>query len=354
MAFKFFQPNPNRKLTAGEIAARDRSAMIDTDILETKRITQKQSSVVILGAEGAGKATLMKQARLMLSPEERIALKADIWSFVASSTRCALEDLEGPDAGTDTTVDTLDAVIEFWGSESTGMRRGGALKSTPTFLSNPSLQYFISSLERIFDPAYVLTDADILQYTPQKTPLTELNINLVQGLGFIRGPGPVLFTSISPNIGLSRKWLPNLENVDAIIYMVDLSLYDQTIHPEDSAEPVNGLHSALRQFEEVCAKTDRTTFIVLLNKLDLFSSKLEQVPLRDHFPDFEGPDTVAASCAYLVKRFRELLPLPKAWRSISSRVDCVSIVDVNETRGELSDSYPSVLELTRTISQIPW
>ena len=51
----------------------------------------------------------------------------------------------------------------------------------------------------------------------------------------------------------------------------------------------------------------KSSIILFLNKMDLFTAKLAEKPIRDYFPDYSGgTEDVMAAREYFAKKFRRL------------------------------------------------
>jgi len=100
----------------------------------------------------------------------------------------------------------------------------------------------------------------------------------------------------------AKKWIHCFENVRAVIFVIDISAYDRKLYED---EKVNRLEEALNLFEETCnSKYFReTSFILFLNKSDLFKEKIKKVPLTVIFPSYTGENTYEAGTAYLEQEF---------------------------------------------------
>ncbi|KAJ7807713.1 G-protein alpha subunit-domain-containing protein [Mycena leptocephala] len=108
---------------------------------------------------------------------------------------------------------------------------------------------------------------------------------------------------VRPNIGLQRKWIHLISDAKAIIFIVDLTCYDQTIYSADTDEHLNRMRETMRQFESVCnfpGMASRTAFLVM-NKFDLFTEKLVTVPFTECFPEYDGPNEAHAAATYISK-----------------------------------------------------
>lgn len=103
-----------------------------------------------------------------------------------------------------------------------------------------------------------------------------------------------------------KKWIHCFENVTAILFLVAISEYDQSLYEDES---INRMQESLALFDSICNSRwfVRTSIILFLNKIDLFKQKIQNSPIRDYFPDYTGPPgDVQAGCEYFSHRFQAL------------------------------------------------
>lgn len=88
-----------------------------------------------------------------------------------------------------------------------------------------------------------------------------------------------------------KKWIHCFESVQAIVFLVAISEYDQVL-VED--ETINRMEEALTLFDSICNSKwfVNTSIILFLNKIDIFKTKILTVPIENTFPDYEGKDMI--------------------------------------------------------------
>lgn len=105
-----------------------------------------------------------------------------------------------------------------------------------------------------------------------------------------------------------KKWVHYYEDVNIIIFLVDISAYDR-----DSYEG-NTMTETLEIWDSVynSHRFDATSMVLFFNKVDLLGPKLANSPIDKYFPNFKG-DTldVEAVKAYIAARFVDLSKRPK-------------------------------------------
>jgi len=83
-----------------------------------------------------------------------------------------------------------------------------------------------------------------------------------------------------------KKWLHCFDGVNCVIYLAALDEYNMTLH-EDNV--TNRLEESLHLFGEVTSSQwfEGKSFILFLNKSDIFQEKIKRFPLHQHFKDVE-------------------------------------------------------------------
>lgn len=84
-----------------------------------------------------------------------------------------------------------------------------------------------------------------------------------------------------------RKWIHCFDSVTAVMFCVALSEYDQVLR-EDATQ--NRMKESLLLFDEVSNSHwfKNTSFILFLNKTDLFKEKIGRVDLTCCWPNYTG------------------------------------------------------------------
>ncbi|KAG0022551.1 guanine nucleotide-binding protein subunit alpha, partial [Podila clonocystis] len=179
-------------------------------------------------------------------------------------------------AETDMFLEMVPAIKALWadGGIRETYRRGG------NFNLQDSAKYFLDSIDRIAETSYIPTDDDILQARVRTLAVSEHIFNI---------------DGVSYN--------PYFDDVNAIIFMVALSAYDQ---PCEDDERLNRLMECMSLFNSIANHKlfELTSFILFLNKIDIFQRKLESGSmLVDHFPDYSGPNDYPNTTAYIQNLF---------------------------------------------------
>lgn len=153
---------------------------------------------------------------------------------------------------------------------------------------------------RIASPTYVPTESDVLRARSQTIGILETRFSM--------GNMSIHLFDVGGQRSERRKWIHCFEAVTSIIFCVALSEYDQNLL-EDSSQ--NRMAESLVLFESVvnsraCMLTgwfQRTSIILFLNKIDVFTAKIPRVPLSNFFPDYTGGEDVNKAAKYILWRF---------------------------------------------------
>jgi len=102
-----------------------------------------------------------------------------------------------------------------------------------------------------------------------------------------------------------RKWLFFFENVYAVIFVVALNEYDLQLREEPS---VNRMHESLHLFANLLNFNyfENIPIVLLLNKTDLFSEKIQRRPLSACFPEYSGGANYRAALQFIENKFTSM------------------------------------------------
>ncbi|GMH10522.1 hypothetical protein Nepgr_012363 [Nepenthes gracilis] len=169
--------------------------------------------------------------------------------------------------------------------------------------------YFMENLHRIADANYVPTKEDVLYARVRTTGVVEIQFSPV---GENKKSGEVykLF-DVGGQRNERRKWIHLFEGVTAVIFCAAISDYDQMLYED---EKKNRMMEAKELFEWVLKQScfEKTSFLLFLNKFDLFEKKILKVPLNvcDWFKDYQsvstGKQEIEHAYEFVKKKFEEL------------------------------------------------
>lgn len=149
-------------------------------------------------------------------------------------------------------------------------------------------------MDRICSEKYTPTPTDVLRARVRTNGIIETNFRVNDTI--------ITMLDVGGQRSQRRKWIYCFENVKALLYVVALSGYDMTLL-EDSN--VNRLEESLNLFQQIVNNRffKESSFILLLNKLDLFREKILYSGrlLRHYFPDYKGKDNDVDAAALFIQ-----------------------------------------------------
>eukprot|EP00457_Paulinella_chromatophora_P006181 gb/GEZN01006199.1/.p1 GENE.gb/GEZN01006199.1/~~gb/GEZN01006199.1/.p1 ORF type:complete len:391 (-),score=45.30 gb/GEZN01006199.1/:300-1472(-) len=146
------------------------------------------------------------------------------------------------------------------------------------FQLNDSCKFFLDKIHKISARTY-LPDKDDIMHTRIRT------VGIQESAFYIKGCS-YHFVDVGGQRSERRKWMHCFAGVTAMLYVVAMSAFDQTLF-EDSK--VNRIDESLSLFSSLTnSKWFKTTPIILfLNKEDLFRAKIKKTSLQVWRPEFE-------------------------------------------------------------------
>ncbi|XP_019154096.1 PREDICTED: guanine nucleotide-binding protein alpha-1 subunit [Ipomoea nil] len=168
--------------------------------------------------------------------------------------------------------------------------------------------YFMENLHRFSEANYVPTKDDILYARIRTTGVVEIQFSPV---GENKKSGEVyrLF-DVGGQRNERRKWIHLFEGVTAVIFCAAISEYDQTLFEDENK---NRMMESKELFEWILKQPcfEKTSFMLFLNKFDLFEKKVLKVPLnvcewyKDYQPVSSGKQEIEHAYEFVKKKFEE-------------------------------------------------
>lgn len=168
--------------------------------------------------------------------------------------------------------------------------------------------YFMENLQRFSDVHYIPTKEDVLFARIRTTGVVEIQFSPV---GENKKSGEVyrLF-DVGGQRNERRKWIHLFEGVTAVIFCAAISEYDQTLFED---ERKNRMMETKELFEWVLKQPcfEKTSFMLFLNKFDIFEQKVPKVPLNacEWFKDYQsvstGKQEIEHAYEFVKKKFEE-------------------------------------------------
>ncbi|KAH7574465.1 hypothetical protein JRO89_XS03G0299800 [Xanthoceras sorbifolium] len=319
----------NRRYSAADSEENAQTAEIERRIEQETKAEKHIQKLLLLGAGESGKSTIFKQARHTNgSPFVKvIVLYADNADILYDGSK------ELAQNETDSTAYVLSSEHKDIGEKLSEI--GGRLdyprltkelaQEIETLWKDPAIQetcargselqlpdcaqYFMENLHRLSDTNYIPTKEDVLYSRVRTTGVVEIQFSPV---GEHKKSGEVyrLF-DVGGQRNERRKWIHLFEGVTAVIFCAAISEYDQTLFED---EQKNRMMETKELFDWVLKQPcfEKTSFMLFLNKFDIFEKKVLKVPLnvcewfKDYQPGSTGKQEIEHAYEYVKKKFEEL------------------------------------------------
>ncbi|KAL9604006.1 MAG: hypothetical protein Q9219_000768 [cf. Caloplaca sp. 3 TL-2023] len=293
---------------------------IDRLIRRDKKLQSRQVKILLLGAGESGKSTILKQMRIIYSEgfhlDERKEVRQVIFSNMIVAFKIIAEEMReigmdyenqesheaerviaaAEDIGADDSFppQCLPAMKTLWRDPSVQ----ATIKRGNEYALHDNIQYYYSSIDRLFAKDYLPDDQDVLRSRLRTTGITETLFEL--------GQLKYHMFDVGGQRSERKKWVHCFEGVHCLMFVAALSGYDQCLVEDKTA---NQMQEALLLFESIMSLTwfKKSSIILFLNKIDLFKAKLAEKPIKDYFPDYAGAnDDYNAASQYFANKFRAL------------------------------------------------
>jgi len=180
-----------------------------------------------------------------------------------------------------------------------------------------SAKYWFQHIDRIFSDDYIPTFKDILFSRYQTTGIVDLCFD-INGYKF-------KLSDMGGARSERKKWVSFIHNSKAIIFVMDLSEYDQTLY-EDST--TNRLFESIKVFRAIMSNDalQHLAMILIFNKEDLFMEKIKRIDLKNYFPEYRGePGNKEQAFEFIKNQFLSSNPNPN--RKIYTQVTIATDTD---------------------------
>jgi guanine nucleotide-binding protein subunit alpha len=155
---------------------------------------------------------------------------------------------------------------------------------------------FFEEINRIALPDYIPTEVDVLQLPDHGTICATTFTTNAINIQFLELGG----CSYTP-----KKLIHLAEDITSILFVADLSSYDQPISEEPTT---TRLMESLVLFDSIVNSRwfVRASVILFLNNVSRFKQKLDKSPMQSYFPDYHGGNDVTRAAKYILCRFNQV------------------------------------------------
>ena len=283
-------------------------------MIDQNAVDSQVAKLLLLGAGESGKSTIFKQFKQLYGAGFTDEEKASFIPVIYNNTIQAIKTLSqqvGSYGGlkvegnkeVQKTINALEGdeqidmvlaktIKQLW--EDPGIQATYA--SASKFQITDSCQYFMERILEYGKDNFSPTFQDMFRTRVRTTGIVESKFKL-EGNGF------AVF-DVGGQRNERKKWMHCFENVTAVLFVVGISGYDQTLYED---EKTNRTQEALVLWEETCNSKyfTETAMILFLNKRDIFAEKIKTVPLKTTFPEYDGDNSYNDALAFMTKLFEQ-------------------------------------------------
>lgn len=297
-----------------------KSKKIDEDLASTRKNLHNEVKLLLLGPGESGKSTVFKQMKIfqdgggysqeelknftqiifencitqmkaIIHAAEKLEIKLDSEESYTRANRIENADGFSNEIGND--------IKYLWKDQ--GILKAFSMKGSNYHLSD-SASYFFDEIDRFMKPDYIPTEMDVLRARVKTVGIEEAKFKF-ENVAF-------RVVDVGGQRSERRKWIHCFEQVTAVIFCVALNDYDLTLREDETQ---NRMRESILLFDQICNSNwfRNTSFILFLNKMDLFKIKIATIDLKVCFPNYTGGCDYDAASGFIRSRFLEQNQSPR-------------------------------------------
>ncbi|KII63207.1 Guanine nucleotide-binding protein alpha-16 subunit [Thelohanellus kitauei] len=301
-------------------AAENKSKELDRELRRGHDNKKPMIKILLLGTGESGKSTSLKQMKIIhkngFSAEEKEQMRQVIMSNIAQFFDILVQiyKMQTDIVCSDSEKEMMSELSDFYAKGSFATIPPEICGAMKTLWANPNFKKLVEQsqahhlnialtkladeVERICQPGYVPTEGDALLARVKTTGIQQIEFEFKNTIFII--------CDVGGQRSERRKWVNTFEDVDAIIFFIAISEYNQTLEEDPT---VNRIAESKKLLESILSSPwfTRSSIILFLNKHDLFLEKLKTSDFKQYFPDFEGdPKSPEQTQDYLRQQFEAL------------------------------------------------
>ncbi|KAI7853252.1 putative guanine nucleotide-binding protein alpha-2 subunit [Circinella umbellata] len=304
-----------------------KSKAIDKVLKQEEKRMKTEAKILLLGAGESGKSTVSRQMRIIhtcgFDTDEKESFRTIIFVNIIEAMQILLEALKKfdikledesllphialiqsaiPDLNSSEPYPHvyLDPLKELWADP--GIQK--VCQKGNQFALHDNIYHYYEQLDELWKSNYIPTEQDIVRCRVKTIGIVETTVSM--------GQLKYRIVDVGGQKSERRKWIHCFEDVTAIIFVVAMSGYDKCLI-EDWDSVSNQMLDAMMLFENISNSHwfQKTSMILLLNKIDIFRKKIQYSPISKYFPDYNGGTDYDKAITYFRTRFEWLSANPR-------------------------------------------
>ncbi|KAJ6239538.1 g protein alpha i subunit [Anaeramoeba flamelloides] len=287
---------------------------LEKQLENSKKLQNKEVSILLLGTGDSGKSTLVKQLQILYRDGFNNKEIEDYKRVIRNTVRLSMKNLlqSCDELGHDLSNENSSLLTQFedglkdkeisntpkFAKIMSNLWKDDALKKTwqnrEKFQIPENSDYFWDSIERIFDESFIPNNIDILNCRIPTVGIKEIFFEV--------GDKNWRIVDVGGQRSERRKWIHQFEDVDMILFVIGISEYAKNLYEDKN---VNRMHESIKVWKDTMKdnhlKKKPTT--ILFNKVDVFTETLTRISLKFCFPKYEGNDNFEEASKYVVNKF---------------------------------------------------
>ncbi|CAD6198216.1 unnamed protein product [Caenorhabditis auriculariae] len=305
-----------------------KNSAIEKQIDKERKTVEKTLKILLLGGPESGKSTIFKQMRILhcngFTDIDYVNFRYLVYSNIIQSIEQLIRAAEQLHFSSDETSEVQRALSYFTAYRARvrpsdiDLTRDLAVAIGTIYRSEfiravlrrkneiellDSATYFLDQLERIASPDYRVTELDAVRTRIPTTGITEIS--------FPFRNATLRMVDVGGQRSEQRKWIHCFDNVNGVLFIVDMSNYNLTMNEDDDPKrPQNKLKYSMALFKKIANHpcfTKKTGIILFLNKMDVFQEKIGTYPLTLCYQNYKGAQSFEPSASYIKDRFTRLV-----------------------------------------------
>jgi len=282
------------------------SADIDKKNIEEYKNIAKEIRILLLGTGESGKSTILKQMQIFqeggFNETQRKEFRVVIYQQVIKNLKVLIKESAKTEYTPIQTFDKERANRVNQISESLALPDQFEKQFTPHVWEDIQVLWADKSIQDTFRFNYKFILDDSTKYYLDRTPALSQNgyfptnqdiiksrvktSSIIEKIYEYKGT-PFRIVDIGGQRSERRKWAHCFPDINALIFIVAVSEYDQYLREDTSTKR---LDESFRIFDETANNKffENKPIIVFLNKLDIFEEKFKQRNLNLYYPEFKG------------------------------------------------------------------